>query len=98
MVEKKRRGSLSDRSLFVLHLVTWQYSVFQALNLLGSVLFALALRDRESAISVAVPLANGTSILANAVVDYLLGEGVSFWPGVPGVACLTAGVVLCALG
>lgn len=94
-VEKKRQSG-DSRSSVVLHLVTWQFSVFQALNLLGSVLFTLALRDRNSDLSVAVPLANGTNILVNALVDYVLGEGVSFWPGVPGVAFLTTGVVLCA--
>lgn len=95
VVEKKRRCG-SQRPTVLLHLFTWQYSVFQVLNLLGSVLFALALRGSD--LSLAVPLANGTSILTNAVVDYLLGEGVSLWPGVPGVAFLTAGVVLCASG
>ena len=100
-VEKKKKERQSRgwlESSLVLHLVTWQYSVFQVLNLLGSVLFTVALRDRSSDLSVAVPLANGTSILVNAVVDYVFGEGVSFWPGVPGVVCLTAGVVLCASG
>lgn len=95
LVEKKRQSG-TTRSLVLAHILTWQYSVFQILNILGSVFFTLALREKDSDLSVVVPLANGTSILTNAIVDYFLGEGVSLWPGVPGVACLTAGVVLCA--
>ncbi len=85
--------------LFVLqnvydHVVCWQFSVPQGLNLLGSVLFARALKDSQ--ISLAVPLTNGTSIVSTAVVDYILGEGVPVWPGVPGVLCLGLGVGLCS--
>lgn len=76
------------------HLVCWQFSVPQGLNLLGSVLFAQALKDSQ--ISLAVPLTNGTSIVSTAVVDFILGEGVPVWPGVPGVLCLGLGVALCS--
>jgi len=34
--------------------------------------------------------------VSTAVVDYILGEGVPVWPGVPGVLCLGLGVGLCS--
>jgi hypothetical protein len=91
LVEKRKQGK---GSVILNHLLCWEYSVFQGLNLLGGVLFALALKDSD--LSLAVPLANGTSILANAVVDWILGQGVPLWPGVPGVLLLALGVALCA--
>lgn len=107
LVEKRRRAAggfkrhrATESVLFTVlqsvydHLVCWQFSLPQGLNLLGSVLFARALKDSQ--ISLAVPLTNGTSIVSTAVVDFIIGEGVPVWPGVPGVVCLGLGVALCS--
>jgi len=78
----------------LLHLTTPAFIVPQLLNFSGSALFARALG--QSDLSVAVPLANGVSLAANAVVDHFLGEGIPLWPGIPGILLITLGVALCA--
>ena len=76
------------------HLTTFAFVVPQVLNLCGGILFALTVR--QSALSIAVPLANGVSIATNALTDHFLGEGISLWPGIPGVLLIVAGVILCS--
>lgn len=76
------------------HLLTVEFIVPQSINLLASVLFARLLS--AGSLSVAIPLTNGVSIVSNAFVDYLLGDGVSVWPGLPGVLLVLLGSVLCS--
>lgn len=78
---------------FISHIVTPAFIVPQSLNLSGSFLFARALGSGD--LSVAVPLANGVSLAANALVDHLLGDGVPLFPGLLGVLLIIAGAVLC---
>jgi hypothetical protein len=76
------------------HILTLEFIVPQSINLLGSVLFARLLS--AGSLSVAIPLTNGVSIVSNALVDYLLGDGVTVWPGLPGVMLVLVGSVLCS--
>lgn len=78
---------------FVLHITCPAFIFPQLLNLTGSLLFAATLGSGK--LSIAVPLANGVSLAGTAVVDHFLGDGVPLWPGLPGVALIIAGVVLC---
>lgn len=77
------------------HITTPAFILPQLLNLSGSVLFAASLAS--SNISLAVPLANGTSLAATALVGHLLGDTITFWPGLPGVGLLILGVTLCTI-
>lgn len=86
------------RSRLEVHLTTPAFLVPQLLNLSGSVLFWYLLRQPGALLSLAVPVANGTSILANAVADWAV-EPVRAEVSVQylcGVACLLAGVLLCS--
>ena len=76
------------------YLTTPQFIIPQLLNLCGSVLFAVIL-GWGGELSVAVPLANGVSLAANALVDHFFGEGVPLWPGLPGITLIVTGVALC---
>ncbi len=78
----------------LLHLTTPSFIIPQLLNLSGSVLFALSLGSND--LSIAVPLANGTSLFANALVDHFLGNGAPIWPGFPGILLIITGVTLCS--
>ena len=106
-----RRGTLVVRSredryknAVLAHLSTPAFIVPQLLNLSGSLLFTVLLRQPGSRLSIAVPLANGTSILSNALVDWAVaikGEhgrahrvSASY---LFGVACLGLGVLLCSV-
>lgn len=78
------------------HLLTPAFLLPQALNLIGSVLFAAALGGGN--ISVTGPVANGVSLAANAVVDHLLGDRLaSPLGGALGVLLVATGVTLCSL-
>jgi hypothetical protein len=68
----------------------------QALNYTGSLLFVVLLGS--SNISVAVPLANGISLLVNAAVDLGLGEQYHLSRLAVGTLCTIAGATLCARG
>ena len=86
------------RSRLEVHLTTPAFLVPQLLNLSGSALFWYLLRQPGALLSLAVPVANGTSILANAVVDWAV-EPVRAEVSVQylcGVSCLLAGVLLCS--
>jgi hypothetical protein len=96
LVARKRTGNA-----VLVHLTTPRYIVPQLLNLSGSVLFAAILRHPRAQLSLAVPLANGTSILANALVDWVIGgrqnrEDCTSASYLCGVACLALGVFLCS--
>ncbi len=78
------------------HLATPAFLLPQLANLLASVLFAWALGSSD--ISVAVPVANGVSLAANAAADcLLLGDRVSPSTGLLGLLLVLAGVTLCTL-
>ena len=63
---------------------------------MGSALFAWSLGF--SRISVAVPVANGVSLAANAAVDWLLlGDRLQLGSAVPGLLLVLLGVTLCSL-
>ena len=94
-----QRRALRSKNAFVAHVTTPAFIVPQLLNLSGSLLFTLLLRQPGSRLSIAVSLANGTSILTNAVVDWAVagknGRHVSA-KYLLGVACLVLGVLLCS--
>lgn len=95
--KQSSKGGTKTASLFEIvwaHVTTWQFIIPQVLNLLGSVLFAKGLGSAD--LSVVVPLANGVSIVSNAVVEWILGEGTGFVSRLPGVICVLAGVILCS--
>lgn len=75
-------------------LSTWRFLVPQALNLAGSVCFALLLG--AAPLSFVVPVTNAVSLLANAVTDWALGETVDLAYAAPGILLLALGVGLCA--
>ena len=75
-------------------LSTWRFLVPQALNLLGSVAFALLLG--KAPLSFVVPVTNAVSLLSNAVTDWMLGEQIDLKYAAPGVLCLAVGITLCA--
>ncbi|KAI3431628.1 hypothetical protein D9Q98_004676 [Chlorella vulgaris] len=78
------------------HLLTPDFILPQALNLSGSVLFAATLGG--SNVSFVVPVANGVSLAANAVFDYLLGDSLSSpISGISGLLLVFFGVTLCSL-
>lgn len=78
------------------HLLTPAFLLPQALNLVGSVLFAAALGSCD--ISIAAPVANGVSLAANALFDHLLGDRLSSpTGGAAGVLLVCLGVTLCTL-
>lgn len=68
----------------------------QAANWAAGALFAWLLGRPGAALSVAVPLANGTSLAVNAVADALLGERHDARLTAPGLALVTLGLTLCA--
>jgi Putative transmembrane family 234 len=78
----------------LLHLTAPAFIIPQLLNLCGSILFAISLGPND--LSIAVPLANGTSLFANAIVDHFLGNGAPIWPGLPGILLIITGVTLCS--
>ncbi|KAM7279852.1 hypothetical protein ACFE04_006986 [Oxalis oulophora] len=67
----------------------WQYSLPFIVNLSGSLTFFALLSDTP--ISLAVPVTNGTTFAATAVVGMLLGEETRVGPALIG----TAFIVLC---
>lgn len=73
---------------------TWRYLLPQALNLVGSVGFALLLG--KAPLSFVVPVTNAVSLLSNAVTDWALGEQIDLAYAAPGVLLLALGVGLCA--
>ncbi len=82
------------------HVTTPAFLVPQLLNLSGSLLFTVLLHQPGSRLSFAVPLANGTSILANAVVDWAVAGKSDRRVSARyllGVACLGLGVLLCSI-
>ena len=102
-----RRGTLAveararrPKNTVLAHVTTLAFIVPQLLNLSGSLLFTSLLRQPGSRLSIAVSLANGTSILANAVVDWLVaGENERQVSAkyLLGVGCLVLGVLLCSI-
>jgi hypothetical protein len=76
-------------------LTTPSFLLPQLLNQAGSVLFAVSLAYSD--ISVAVPIANATSLAANAVADLLLGERFRIACLLPGLLLVGSGIVLCTL-
>lgn len=90
-----RPAGLPAADALLQHLAAPAFILPQLLNLSGSVLFAAALA--HGSISAAVPLANGVSLAANAVVDHLLGDRLALGPGLPALALVLTGVTLCTL-
>ncbi|KAL4521130.1 hypothetical protein Ndes2526B_g00297 [Nannochloris sp. 'desiccata'] len=96
-LSKKKRKALTGFNFLdsvLLHLTTPAFIIPQALNLCSSVLFALSLGFND--LSIAVPLANGTSLFANGILDHFLGNGAPLWPGFPGILLIITGVTLCS--
>ena len=99
-----RRGTLAvqarrPKNAVVAHVTTPAFIVPQLLNLSGSLFYSLLLRQPGSRLSIAVPLANGTSILANAVVDWSVAGKNDRQVSAKyllGVVCLVLGVLLCS--
>ncbi|GAB4823770.1 hypothetical protein N2152v2_010816 [Parachlorella kessleri] len=78
------------------HLATPAFLLPQAVNLVGSALFAWSLGFGR--VSVAAPVANGVSLAANAAVDWLLlGDRLQLGSAVPGLLLVLLGVTLCSL-
>lgn len=75
-------------------LTTWKFVLPQALNLIGSVCFAILLG--KAPLSFVVPITNAVSLLANAVTDWASGEHIDLALAAPGVLFLALGVYLCA--
>lgn len=71
------------------------FQVPQAANALAGALFAWLLGWPGASLSIAVPLANGTSLGVNAVADLLLGDRHDLRFTVPGLALVTLGLALC---
>ncbi len=96
VAEKKagaaRRGWLSEWGAL---LSTPSFLVPQLLNQCGGLLFVVLLGGAD--ISTAVPVANATSLAANAVVDLLLGERYKLRYLIPGLVLVAIGLVLCTL-
>lgn len=67
----------------------------QALGAAGGVAFAALLGIAP--LSLAVPAANGASLLTAAAGDWLLGDRMDLRLTIPGVACVVAGITLCSL-
>lgn len=61
----------------------------------GSALFMLLLNG-DARLSVVVPLANATSLAANAVADVALGERYRLRLLLPGVVLVAGGLLLCS--
>lgn len=76
-------------------LTTPSFLVPQLLNQLGGVLFAVLLAGAD--ISVAVPVANATSLAANALADLGLGERYRLGLLLPGLALVGLGLFLCTV-
>lgn len=89
-----RRFSWSVVDLWFDLLTTWRFLLPQALNLVGSICFALLLG--RSPLSLVVPVTNAVSLLSNAVTDWALGEPIELLYAAPGVLILALGVGLCA--
>lgn len=75
-------------------LTTWKFVLPQALNLVGSICFAILLG--KAPLSFVVPITNAVSLLANAVTDWATGEQINLTLAAPGVLFLAVGVFLCA--
>ncbi|KAM7275615.1 hypothetical protein ACFE04_017481 [Oxalis oulophora] len=71
----------------------WQYSLPFIVNLSASLTFFALLSDTP--ISLAVPVTNGTTFAATAVVGMLLGEETRVGPALIGTAFIVLGVYLC---
>ncbi|CAI5469206.1 unnamed protein product [Closterium sp. Yama58-4] len=71
----------------------WQYYVPLCLNLCGSVLFFLVLRDVH--VSVAVPVSNGATFAFNAAAGYAFGEKIQPALALGGVSLAVLGIALC---
>jgi hypothetical protein len=63
----------------------------------GSALFVVLLGG-DAPLSAVVPLANATSLAANAAADLALGEAFSLPLLLPGLALVAGGLLLCATG
>lgn len=85
---------LSVASFWYRLLTTWKFVLPQALNLLGSVCFAYLLG--KARLSFVVPITNASSLLANAVTDWAIGEQVNLALAAPGALFLALGMYLCA--
>lgn len=57
---------------------------------------AFAAVVRVTPLSLAVPVANGASLLVSVSCDHILGEILDLWLVLPGVACVVTGLVLCS--
>lgn len=89
---KKSAGFLSEWGAL---LTTPSFLLPQLLNQAGGILFAILLAGSD--ISVAVPVANGTSLAANALVDLVLGEKYKLGLLLPGTCLVGAGIYLCTI-
>lgn len=87
-------SSLAVATFWYRLLTTWKFVLPQALNLLGSVSYALLLG--KAPLSFVVPITNATSLLANAVTDWTIGEQVNLAFAAPGALFLACGMYLCA--
>jgi len=97
--EKKRRRPPSQGGLFPdlrLLLTTPAFLLPQLLNQGGGVAFNALLASGRAPLSVAGPAVNAATLAANALADVLLGERYRLSLLVPGVALVTAGLVLCS--
>ena len=70
-----------------------QYYVPMILNQSGSLLFFLSLRTLD--VSVAVPVANGTTFIVTAAVAFALGEQIEPIITTLGVLVTILGICLC---
>lgn len=96
--KKKRRPPSQGGLLQDLHLLltTPAFLAPQLLNQGGSVAFNALLASGKAPLSVANPAVNAVTLAANALADVLLGERYRLSLLVPGVALVTAGLVLCS--
>lgn len=96
LVERQRgTGNASVLADWRALLTTPSFLVPQLLNQTGSVLFVWLLGG--ASISTAVPVANATSLAANAVADVLLGEKFKTVPLAFGLVLVFCGIMLCTI-
>ena len=93
--ERKARLTHSKVSWRVM-LTTPAFLVPQLCNYCGSLLFLLVLGSSD--ISVVVPLANGISLLVNALVDVAFGEQYKIIQLSIATVCTLLGVAMCTAG